>query len=222
METYTFSGLLRLQSRSYALLLWSRESSKTTEVIPENMNIPYLITLLGYFLLIVIVHELGHIIGFVIFRKKPIIKIRWWGVSVSCKGYYHLAPVKIYLIAILGVLAPLPFILDEIMMLYILVSFLLIVIVHELGHIIGFYHLAPVKIYLIAILGVLAPLPFILDEIMMLYILVSIVDIFLMFQLITQSKKGTASDFVKGTYGDMVIQMMESNMQELKDKGFIK
>jgi hypothetical protein len=55
-------------------------------------------------ILIIIVHELGHYISFRSLGFKPNIEFKWWGISIGSKVIQELKPFDYYLVSISGIL----------------------------------------------------------------------------------------------------------------------
>ncbi len=55
------------------------------------------------FVIAVIVHEIGHYIGFLYFGSKPTVKFMWWGISVGENVYLELKPIQFYIVLIIGI-----------------------------------------------------------------------------------------------------------------------
>lgn len=87
--------------------------------------------LIMVFLISIIIHEIGHIIGYLLFRKKfPPIHFRWWGVKIGDKKFIKPYTLKqMAIIAFMGIYSGLLYLIIinvkvEILLIYLLISFL--------------------------------------------------------------------------------------------------
>ena len=61
------------------------------------------IELLIVFIFTIIIHEIGHIIGFYIIGLKPKIKFKWYAIRISNEYLAFRTPIEIFFINLLGV-----------------------------------------------------------------------------------------------------------------------
>ena len=66
-----------------------------------NELIYWLLVMIGT----IIIHELGHYIGFRIFKMKPKFKITWIGISCGAKIYHRLKPLQFFVVLWMGILS---------------------------------------------------------------------------------------------------------------------
>jgi hypothetical protein len=50
-----------------------------------------------------IIHEFGHFIGYLVFKKFPSLKLKWWGVTIGDNIIYSLFPYQVIIITISGI-----------------------------------------------------------------------------------------------------------------------
>jgi len=61
--------------------------------------------MIEYLILIpmIIIHELGHYLGFKIFNFNPVIKFTWWGISIGENCFHKLKPLHGFIVAYMGI-----------------------------------------------------------------------------------------------------------------------
>jgi len=53
--------------------------------------------------LAIIVHEIGHYVGYRIFDFRPDIKIKWWGISIGENVWHQCKPIPAVVISSMGI-----------------------------------------------------------------------------------------------------------------------
>lgn len=75
------------------------------------------------FLIVVIVHELGHYVGFRLFGHKPKIRFTWFGIVIGENCVMKLTPIQLYAVSFFGIIAGVPIVMfDNILLLAYLIS----------------------------------------------------------------------------------------------------
>jgi len=53
----------------------------------------------------ILIHELGHYVGFRMFGYKPKIQIKWYGILIGENCFFKLNPLQAYLVSIMGIIS---------------------------------------------------------------------------------------------------------------------